>query len=384
MPLETSFNSIADLNVNWPTGPDLVNKGDDHTRGIKQALKNTFPQIDKPLTITADGLNAMAASVDATGAQITMKKPVDMGDRRVMSVAAPTSDADAANKKFVTDADAAVKASAVAESATNTTTKIAEHKAAVDAHAIANIVGLQAVLDDKVGSAGGHVTGPLAIDELHVGEAKLTQTMSGGIRFLNFEIDNKTLSFGYGANAAGLSFLADFLQPNGSTHLGPELTTGVDAAHRASFRYARTSNFRGVDLGILDGGSAEFIYSFRTNGGISGPKGFVQWGGESTSDARLKDDVSDITGSIDRICALRPVSFTWNSPFGGADIGVKSMSFIAQEAEQVDPRYVSTQYLNEDLPDLKAIYIPAIVADLVAVVQQLRHEIAQLRADAGL
>lgn len=52
-----SVTTIKDLNVANPAPGDNKAEGDDHLRNIKKALKNTFPNIDKPITRTADQLN---------------------------------------------------------------------------------------------------------------------------------------------------------------------------------------------------------------------------------------------------------------------------------------------------------------------------------------
>ncbi|MFM6926991.1 MAG: tail fiber domain-containing protein [Bdellovibrio sp.] len=52
-----SVTLIKDLNAANPAPGDNKAEGDDHLRNIKKALKNTFPNIDKPVTRTADQLN---------------------------------------------------------------------------------------------------------------------------------------------------------------------------------------------------------------------------------------------------------------------------------------------------------------------------------------
>lgn len=42
MALETSFNSIADLNAAWPDGSEKKSDGDNHLRGVKEALKKSL------------------------------------------------------------------------------------------------------------------------------------------------------------------------------------------------------------------------------------------------------------------------------------------------------------------------------------------------------
>lgn len=45
---------INSLNPSNPTGVDKVSEGDDHIRNIKKALVASFPNVDGPVTLTAD------------------------------------------------------------------------------------------------------------------------------------------------------------------------------------------------------------------------------------------------------------------------------------------------------------------------------------------
>lgn len=60
MPIET-FGGIAELNPSYPPTSDGLVGGDDHIRGIKAAVKASFPNITDPVTATSDALNAAAA-----------------------------------------------------------------------------------------------------------------------------------------------------------------------------------------------------------------------------------------------------------------------------------------------------------------------------------
>lgn len=62
MPIET-FGGIAELNPAYPPPSDGLVGGDDHIRGIKAAVKATFPNLDEPLEATSAGLDAAAALV---------------------------------------------------------------------------------------------------------------------------------------------------------------------------------------------------------------------------------------------------------------------------------------------------------------------------------
>jgi microcystin-dependent protein len=62
MPIET-FNYIDSLNSSNPGSSDDVLQGDDHIRGIKAVLKNTFPNITAAINATAGQLNQLTSFV---------------------------------------------------------------------------------------------------------------------------------------------------------------------------------------------------------------------------------------------------------------------------------------------------------------------------------
>lgn len=53
---------ISDLVASNPLGSDNKAQGDDHIRLIKTVIKNTFPNISGPVTLTQDQINALTAS----------------------------------------------------------------------------------------------------------------------------------------------------------------------------------------------------------------------------------------------------------------------------------------------------------------------------------
>lgn len=55
MPIETA-NFISQLDPTNPAAPDLLADTDNHLRMIKQVLKNTFPNVNSPVTSTANQL----------------------------------------------------------------------------------------------------------------------------------------------------------------------------------------------------------------------------------------------------------------------------------------------------------------------------------------
>jgi len=74
MPLETFTYITSLVNTNPNGATDGKNEGDDHLRGIKTALLNSFPNIDAACTATPAQFNALSlitsALVEVAGAQI--------------------------------------------------------------------------------------------------------------------------------------------------------------------------------------------------------------------------------------------------------------------------------------------------------------------------
>ncbi|MBK6434583.1 MAG: tail fiber domain-containing protein [Rhodanobacteraceae bacterium] len=61
----------------------------------------------------------------------------------------------------------------------------------------------------------------------------------------------------------------------------------------------------------------------------------------TTSDARLKKNVTEYTGALAQISALRPVHYEYREPGKSFQMPGRHLGFIAQEVEQVFPEWVS-------------------------------------------
>jgi endosialidase-like protein len=97
--------------------------------------------------------------------------------------------------------------------------------------------------------------------------------------------------------------------------------------------------------------------------------------GSCSSDARLKKNIRPLTGAVEQLLKLRPVTFEWidAQTNAGHTSGTKK-GFIAQEVEKVIPEWVSTDdrgYKTVNRDDLPVM--------LVASVQSLKAENDELR-----
>ena len=102
MGLETQFNSIDDLNVSWPLGTDPKSEGDNHLRGIKNAIKGNVrgDGLGTQLRIGADNVVSVlpgstthnrpsAGVVDLATAILGVNKAILRGDAGVVQLRAP-------------------------------------------------------------------------------------------------------------------------------------------------------------------------------------------------------------------------------------------------------------------------------------------------------
>jgi len=74
-----TFNYIDSLNTANPTSTDNVSEGDDHIRGIKTTLKNTFPNLDGAVNATDTELNYVDGVTSAIQTQLDAALPLAGG-----------------------------------------------------------------------------------------------------------------------------------------------------------------------------------------------------------------------------------------------------------------------------------------------------------------
>ena len=117
------------------------------------------------------------------------------------------------------------------------------------------------------------------------------------------------------------------------------VTPDSAATFRRPFLISSSAGTRllGFQLGSNGGGEAtglvlEIGTAFKPGGG--------SWA--AASDARLKKNVNNLAGSLDRLEQLRPVTFEFNNEERHGVSGLQT-GFIAQEVEQVFPEWIRTR-----------------------------------------
>lgn len=96
----------------------------------------------------------------------------------------------------------------------------------------------------------------------------------------------------------------------------------------------------------------------------------------TSSDARLKENVTPLTGALDKLEKVRGVSFDWNKTYAamGRSSGHREIGVIAQEVEAVFPELI-TQWGDEGY---RAVDYGRLTGVLIEALKELRAENAKL------
>ncbi len=156
--------------------------------------------------------------------------------------------------------------------------------------------------------------------------------------------------------------------------------------------YMRTADHdRGINIAMLPtAADARFIIS-QSNGTTFTDRIILQSDGDfevtarafkpgggswsSTSDARLKKDVTPLSGALDRLLQLKPVEFTYITPDPAKRPAGRHIGFIAQEVAEVFPNWV-----EEDEDGFLTVGSQGFEALTVGSLREVRAENASLKA----
>jgi hypothetical protein len=142
---------------------------------------------------------------------------------------------------------------------------------------------------------------------------------------------------------------------------------------RDSGKVSIDTSGNGLAIYVIPNTSAVDFAIFRANSGtlcgaISrvGTTGAVTY--TSTSDYRLKENITPMTGALNKIARLKPVTYTWKNG------GQSAEGFIAHELAEVCPDAVvgAKDQLDADgNPKYQGIDVSFLVATLTAAIQEL-------------
>ena len=113
--------------------------------------------------------------------------------------------------------------------------------------------------------------------------------------------------------------------------------------------------------------------SNRYYGGFAAGKFWSSTGGFTGSDRELKENIAPLESSLERVCKLQGVQFTWKGVSSGAG---REMGFIAQDVEAVFPEVVGIGPVG-----MKGIDYGRLVAPLIECVKEQQRQIDDLRRE---
>jgi hypothetical protein len=231
--------------------------------------------------------------------------------------------------------------------------------------------------------------------------AKLTVASAEGLRTIN---DASYISFYNTAGSTRTGYLQ--MQAGGSANLAVEVNqpltfstnntermridatgsilvgatdyvgSGVTRAGIAMFNQGGT--FGRINVGKTVSGAATAM-QFNHNGTEIGAITYTNTGTSyvTTSDYRLKENVAPMTGALDKVAQLKPVTYTWK--VDGSD----GQGFIAHELAEVVPDCVTGEKDAVDAegkPVYQGIDTSYLVATLTAAIQEQQTIINDLKA----
>ena len=354
MPLETAtfINQLVETN---PTGTDNANQGDNHLRLIKAAVKNTFPNVTGAVTATHTQLN-------------TAYLPLAGGALTGAVTSSSTITASGFSGPLTGNVTGNVTGNATGNAGTATALQTARTINGVAFNGTANI----SYTTDAVaeGATNRYYTDARARAAVSATGTGLTYNNTTGV--FTFTPPNTDAVAEGATNRYYTDARARLAVSATGTGLAYNNTTGVFTFSGVSSVAGRTGAIT-LDIADVTNLQASLNGKLNTSGGsLSGNlsvTGSITATGDITafSDERLKSSIVTLAGALDKVKAMRGVSFVGKLDWKPR-IGV-----IAQEVEAVIPEVVNT---NEQ--GLKSVAYGNLVGVLIEAVKELEARLAEL------
>lgn len=232
---------------------------------------------------------------------------------------------------------------------------------------------------DDISVDTGALTGATVISDL---DFNITTDTEGHVTDANGTVSTRTLTASdVGATADGsMNLGTTSAGANGGSTLSLNSSTGAihfqaGTATKATVTADQESGTTGRLIFTTRnqiGGGDTFVEGLKIqNKSITVPEYVFAGASFQSSDIHLKENIDTLTDGLDKISALRGVTFDWkeNSERHGPQIGL-----IAQEVEEVIP-----QVVNTNLEGMKSIEYGKVVSVLIEAVKELKQEIDKLK-----
>jgi hypothetical protein len=244
-----------------------------------------------------------------------------------------------------------------------------------------------------IGSASNPFNSNLYVTATPTANAPIFSAYSqGGANVCGIGLYNDAASVGIWAQSGALTFRSngnlasgsETMRIDSSGNLLVGTTSSANPPSQGVANFGGQSNSQ-IGIGHANGtGGGQYYLVFGYNGGAIGgvtQNGTTQVLYLTSSDYRLKENVAPITGALDRVSKLKPVTYSWKNTDNEVGEG-----FIAHELQEVCPLAVNGEKdaVNED-GSIKAqgIDTAKIVSLLTAAIQEQQAIITQLQADVA-
>jgi hypothetical protein len=210
---------------------------------------------------------------------------------------------------------------------------------------------------------------------------------TGGVTMSQAVTMNSTCSVGSNLSVSGPCVVSGNLTASSNLFVTGQMTVGPAYSNQAGdLGVARTSAptsgvvFFGNTQQYLfyDGSDFYLTKSLKITGNCTVSGAYL------TSDARLKQNIRDLTGGLSFIEKLKPREFEWNG-VAGTPAGQHAVSLIAQELQAVSPSSVSifktakVAARDPEPMDFLSYNQTEIIMHLVLSVQQLQKQLRELK-----
>ena len=248
-------------------------------------------------------------------------------------------------------------------------------------------------------NAEGTYGNPVTSGATPTGIARFSQTTNNVT--LDFGVTTGNKVWMQGADKADLSFTYDIaMQPNGGNLLvgttsasvynqnsvnGINLLPGTSSSIHVATDPAGSTGNASIILNMrntpINGAKyIRFFYNGANDIGNISLNGTTAVAYNTSSDYRLKNTIAPMTGALDKVVLLKPVTYKWNAD------NSDGQGFIAHELAEVVPDCVSGEKDAVDKdgnPQYQGIDTSFLVATLTAAIQEQQALITQLQADVA-
>jgi hypothetical protein len=220
--------------------------------------------------------------------------------------------------------------------------------------------------DSKLHTSGANIIEKLTSSTAFAAKLFVSSTTTGYGRYIAAEADNMT--FGRYGNAEHMR-----IDSSGTFFVGTTVSNASDGGFVVSA-------IGTICVGNSAGSSGAEFATFRRSGtqiGSITQSGTTAVAYNTSSDYRLKEDWQPMSGSVDRVKALKPVNFAWKLDGSRVD------GFLAHEAQAIVPEAVTgtkDAVDAEGKPDYQGIDQSKLVPLLTAALQEALAAIESLTA----